>query len=113
MTKMPFAVERRGVTACLEYLGQGLLLVADALLAGRPQRPEDADAVGVAAGQQGGPRRRANRLGDVKVREADALSGHAIEIGRGETFGTVAADVAITLVVGENDHDVGRPVRLD
>ena len=88
------------------------LVVVDAVLAGRPEGPEDADAVGVAAGQQGGPRGGADRLGDVEVGEAHAL---AWPCGRGSAssiaLGAEAAEVAVAQVVGEDEDDVGRPIR--
>ena len=68
----------------------------------------NADAIGITAGQQAGPRCRANRLRHMKVGELAALGGQLVQIGRGETLCAEHADVGITLIVGEDDDDVGQ-----
>ena len=80
MAEVPLAVDGRGVTARLEDLRDGLFLVGDTDLACRPQRAEDADAVGVAAGQQGGARGGADGLGGVEIGAANALAGQGLRI---------------------------------
>ena len=71
----------------------------------------DADPVGITAGEQGRPRCRADRLGHVKVGEPPSLPGRA---GRDwasrKPLAPKAADVAVSLVVREDDDDIGRPV---
>ena len=66
----------------------------------------DAAAVGVASGQQRGPRRRAHRRVGVEIEQADSRCGQRVEVGRQRVLGAVAADVAVALVVAQNDHDV-------
>ena len=68
----------------------------------------DARCVRVDPGEQGGPGGRAHRV-DVKVREADSLSGKAVEVG-GVDLAAVAAEVGEPDVVDEDDHDVRRTV---
>ena len=45
---------------------------------------------------------------DVEVREAHALGGHAVEVGRADARMAVAAQVAVAQIVGEDDDDVGQ-----
>jgi len=66
----------------------------------------NADAGGIAAGQQSRARRRANRIGGRKIGEARAGGGHAIEIGRGN-LRAVTAQIAVTQIVAKNENDIG------
>src|SRR5262249_33779156 len=88
------------------------LLVGDADLAGRVECPFQADAIGVAAGQQRGPRGTADGLRDVEVGEAHAVASHLVENRRAEVLRSVAAQVAVALVVSEDEDDVRKPGRL-
>jgi hypothetical protein len=38
------------------------------------------------------------------------FSGELVEMGRLETLGAKTADIAVSLIVGENDDDIGWPV---
>ncbi len=83
--------------------------VADAVLAGRAERSQDAEPVGVAAGEQSGPRGRTDRLGDVEVRQTHSLTSQPIQMGSANRLVAVTAQVAVTQVVGVDDHKV-RPI---
>ena len=108
IAQVPLAVDGGGVVAALEDLGDQGLVGVDADLGARPECSQDTDAVRVAAGQQRGPRGRADGLGDVEVGEDAALFGHAVEVGRGVALCAKGADVGVAQVVGEDDDDVGR-----
>ena len=73
------------------------------------ERIDDAGPVVVPAGQQAGPRGRADR-GDVEVLEPDALPRQAIEVRRPDLGVAVEAEVAIALVVGDDQDHVGLSV---
>jgi hypothetical protein len=47
-------------------------------------------------------------LSDVEVRELRALFGETVEVGGGVALGAEDADVAVALVVGEDDYDIRR-----
>jgi len=60
------------------------------------------------AGEQAVARRGADGGGAVRVGEANALPGQAIDVRGGRLgFGVVTADIAVAEVVGEDEYDVG------
>ena len=61
------------------------------------------------AGHQAGPGRRADGR-HVEAVEPDALRGDAVDVGCGDVA-AVEADVTPAEVVGDDEHDVGRPLR--
>lgn len=67
----------------------------------------NAKAIGIAAGKQAATGSGANGLGDMKVAENAALRRKAIEVRSDETFRAEDADIRVTLIVSENDDDVG------
>ena len=92
-------VERRAET----FLGRsgdaaGVELVAEALL--------------VAPGHETGARRTAHRRGDVALGEARSALGDGVDVRRPRGGAAVGADVAVPEVVGEDDDQVRRPLRL-
>ncbi len=89
--------------------GEGRLVVANPNPGFGTKCAMNADTVGIAARQQGRARGRADRLGHVEIREPPPLPGEPVEIGRVESLGTEATDIGVTLIVRENDEDVGRP----
>ena len=111
MSEMPLAGDAGRVPSLLEQLGHRRLAVGDAVLGAGAERAVDADPVGVAAGQQRRARGRANRLRDVEVGEPPPFARQAVEVRRHETLRSKTADVTIALVVSENDHNIGQPVR--
>ena len=111
MAEVPLARHPGRVALLLQHLGERRLPVRDAVPGLRAERPVDADAVGIAAGQERRPRGRADRLGDVEVGEPPPLAREPVEVRRGEPGGAEAADVGVSLVVGEDDDDVRRPRR--
>ena len=67
----------------------------------------DAGSVGVFAGEDGGAGGGANGGVGVPLGEADAGLGEAVEVGRFDFGVAVAGDVADTVVVGDDEQDVG------
>jgi len=66
-----------------------------------------AGVAGIAAGEEGGARGRADGRVGVPLREANAVRGEAVEVRRAEVGLAHAGEVAAALVVGEEDEDVG------
>ena len=65
------------------------------------------NALGIATGEQRRARRRANRRGHHEARELPAFLGNAVDIRRADGFGTKTAQVAVALVIGKDDDEVG------
>jgi hypothetical protein len=105
VAEVPLADDGGGVAGLLEGLSQGALLQRQAVL--RP-RAHDADlkavAHRVAAGHQGGPRRRADGQ-DVELLQLRAGRGELVEVRR-LVLALVPADVGPAEVIGEEDDDV-------
>ena len=60
----------------------------------------------MASGQQSAARRGAGRR-DLEVGEADALAAELVQVRGLEDRVTVGSDIAVTLVIGEDEKDVG------
>ena len=72
----------------------------------------DARAIGPMSGQKRGSRRGAGG-GDVVIGEADALSVQRVEIRRLQDRVSVAGEVAVALIVGDDQDDIGALGRVD
>src|SRR5688572_30742346 len=60
----------------------------------------------ITAGEQRRPARCANFRGAIEVRETHSFGGHAVKIGSADGWVTVAAQITVAEVVGEDDDDV-------
>jgi len=96
-----------GLAGGFEHFRQKQFGFGDADVAFVIERAEQADAVRVAAGHEGSPGGGADRLGDEEACEGSSLTGQKTEVGRSEILGPETADVAIALVIGEEEDDVG------
>ncbi len=131
-TEVPLAGEEGGVSRLLQHLGEGHFLQRETVGVGRGKQlrvalplvrrerssdvVSDAGALRPLPGDEGRPRRRADRTGRVGVREAHALRGEAIEVGCLVKGAAVAAEIALPEVVGDEEDDagtVGRGERRD
>mmetsp|Transcript_67487 Transcript_67487/g.186944 ORF Transcript_67487/g.186944 Transcript_67487/m.186944 type:complete len:527 (-) Transcript_67487:101-1681(-) len=111
--EVPFAEQRGAVAAGLQQRGQGGVLGWQAeLVAGAGNRllQPAAQPVLVAAGDQAKARGRAHGRVGIALREADALGGQLVEVGRGVVALAVDAEVGPAQVVGQDKEDVGRRV---
>jgi hypothetical protein len=112
VTEVPLPETAGRVARILEQFGdRDLARIQAVRVLGEDDGLVEPDALGVTAGEQSGARRRAHRGRGVEIGEAHTLGGEAIEVrcleaGRAET-----ADVAISLVIGEDDDDVRSLVR--
>ena len=104
VTEVPLAKVPGAVASTGERVGEGPLV-------GAQQRPTadgvpNAGAIAVVAGEKAGAGGGAGGA-DVVVGEAHGLLVEAIEAGRADCIVAVAAQVAVALVVGEDEDDVG------
>ena len=76
------------------------------MIRARPECAVDADAIGITPCEKCGARGRAHGLRDVKVREFRAFAREPIDVRSGVTFRAKDSEVAIALVVREDDDDV-------
>ena len=65
------------------------------------------NALGIATGEQRRSGRRANRRRYHEARKLPAFLGNAVDIRRANSFGTKTAQVAVALVIGKDDDEVG------
>jgi hypothetical protein len=86
------------VTSSAERLGGGIGPAGVAAHAG---------AAVVLAGHEHAARGRADGGAGVEVGEAQALRGHAVEVGRGDDLLAVAAEIAVAEVIGHDPDEVG------
>ena len=66
-----------------------------------------ADALGVAASEEGGTRRAADWGGDHEAGELSPFFCESINVGCFDLGGAKAAKVAVDLVIGEDDDEIG------
>ena len=99
MSQVPFTEDGCGVVALLEKFGDSHFIFVDAEFGSVIQSPMDADAIGIAAGEQSRPGGGTDSLGDIKIGEPDTLGCHLIQMGRLEAPGTVTPHVGIALIV--------------
>src|SRR6185369_5348255 len=96
MPEMPFAEQSGAIAEHPQHAREVRFAIADADAARVIERPLEADADGVAARQDRGPRRAADGLGDVEIGEPHPFAGHTVEVRRLDLLGSEAADVAVT-----------------
>ncbi|OPZ04305.1 MAG: hypothetical protein BWZ10_03187 [candidate division BRC1 bacterium ADurb.BinA364] len=108
---MPFPGHSGCIAQVLELFGQSLLIQRQAEIFGGEAFGAgivlEAKAMLIAPRHQAGARRRADRMGGVAVGEAHAIGGQRVDVWRGDVLATLAAQVGVAQIVGENDDDVG------
>lgn len=110
MAQMPLAKDCGGVAPFAQNFGQQFFIGVDAVGCIGADDGGDADALRITTGEQRGARRGADRRRDVEIGEAHSLARQPVEMGRLKAFGSLSADVGVSLVVGEDDDNVGRSV---
>ena len=118
-SQSPFADNGGFVADRLERLCDRVVLRPKGKLAAETVRPgfvvaADGAVTGVKTGHQRGPGRCANGTPGVVIGEHHPPLGEAVDIGRDEFGLAVAAQVAVSQIVGQNVDDVrfSRPGRL-
>src|SRR5262249_7858019 len=103
--KSPFPEDRRLVTGALQKIrycdfswantGLGFLVAANRGVAG------------MQSGHQGAARGRAHGTAGIGLCESHSLSGDPIEIRCGDLFLSVAAEIAVSKIVGKDEKNIG------
>jgi hypothetical protein len=115
-SQMPFANQRGLVTGLFQERRQGRMVRRQT----KPARPTGAQRLFEPDGHPvlvtPGNQRNAGGGADCGIRiglcEAHALGGDAIDIGRGEIAATVAGNIGIAEIVGENEQNVRQHIYL-
>ena len=108
VAEMPLAVERRRVALSAAEFRERQRVLRHACRRSRPQGARDPDPMRIAPGEQRCPRGGADRLRHREVRGTQPFTGHRIEARRLDARASVAGEIAVAEVVGEDDHDVRR-----
>ena len=106
IAEVPFANHHRGVADALEDLGDRDLVGIEAEIGIGRGVARVVHARRIATGHQLRARGAAERRG-VETREPNPLGREAVDVRRLNGGRTVAAEIAVALVVGEDDDDVG------
>ena len=105
---MPFAETSGGIALPFQVIGNGVFLGVQPLRRGRKQHVlMHTHALGITAGQQRRTRRCAHRRGYHEAREFPPLLRNSIDVRRVDGLGAETTQVAIALVIGEDDYKVG------
>ena len=105
---MPLTKTGGGVALPFQMICDGVLGGIQAFGRGRKEHVlMHANALGIATGEQGCTGWRAYWGGHHKARELPAFSGNTVDIRCADGLGTKTAQVAIALVIGKDDDEVG------
>ena len=104
VAEVPLSEDPGPIARLLELLGQGRGAKGQSLALEDGVR--DAVLEFMSTSQQSAPRRGTGR-GDLEIREADALRVQLVEVRGLEHGVTVRADIAVPLVIREDEQDVG------
>ena len=127
IAKMPLAEATRRIACSLESLRYGYLVAEHTVgiaahldgieYAGRGERRECVNgriydivgisAIGIAPGERGKTRGRADRVARIEIRELRALFADAVDV-RGIIYRAVCGDIAVAEIIHENEQDIGR-----
>ena len=108
MAEVPFSEAGGGVALSFEVIGDGVLGgIEPAGGGGEEDVLVHFDPLRVAAGEEGGSGRGADGRGDHEAGELASFLGEAIDVGRLDFGGAEAAEIAVALVVGEDNDEVG------
>ncbi len=113
VAEVPLAEDAARVALLAEELGDGFSPAGEAVRRPGHQGVEDGDAVRIAAREEGGAGGAADGLGDVKAGEPEALGGHAVDMRGVDVGRSVAPEVAVAQVVGQDDDDVRRALAAE
>ena len=109
-TEVPFADDGGVVAGFFQFGGEGGNVgveVAPGVFGLGADDAGDADGVGVAAGEEGGTGGRADGAVGAHGGEEHAVAADAIDVGGLDIGGLVGGDVAVAVVVGEDEEEVG------
>ena len=127
IAEMPLAEAAGRIARSLESLGYGYLVAEHAVgitahfngveYTGRGEGREGVNgriydiigisAIGIAPGERGKTRRRADGIARIEIRELRTLFADAVDV-RGIIYRAVCGDIAVAEIVHENKQDIGR-----
>ena len=107
ITQMPLAQRAGCIPGLLAKRRERLFPGLETDRAARKEHVRQADAIGVATGEERRTRWRARAVRNAQRSESQPFLGHRIEIRRG-VLPAVAAKIAIAHVIGEDDDEIGR-----
>ena len=112
ISEVPLAEHARFVARGLQDFGDGDFIGVQSLPVSGEKHSEigprrHIDPLGIAPGHQSGARWRANRSGHVEARQPGTFRRHLIDARRADVFAAEATEIAVALVVGEDDDEVG------
>jgi len=102
-TDVPFSEVRGEVSGFFESFGDGDFLGTKVMTV-----VGDIGADGMSAGEDGGAGGGANGSGRVEAVEDDRVLGHVVEVGSLDEGMPGVAAVAVALVIGHDENDMGR-----
>src|SRR5579872_3546003 len=117
--QVPFADECRGVSVRLQYFRQGDFFQWEFIADFRWREPligaiaaawdpvGDVHPLRILAGENAGPRRRANRARGIIIREANALVRHLVDVRRLVKRAAIATEIALSEIIDEDEDDIG------
>ena len=107
--EMPFADDAGVVARLLQFIrqrGHARFEVAPRVLRLRADHARHAHAIRVATREQGRTRRRAHGAIGPHRGEEHALAADAVDIRRANIRGMVSGDIAVAVIIGEDDQEV-------
>ena len=114
VAEMPFADEGGSVACGLEVIGERVLVGGQAKTLGARRGVAGilnhvslvAETPGIAPGDQAGPRRGADGARDITPCAENPIGRQGIEIGGFEQSASVETEIAVSHVIGDDQHDV-------
>lgn len=108
VAEVPFSEAGGGVALAFEVIGDGVFGGIEAAGGGGEENVlVHFDPLGIATGEERGAGRGADWRGDHEAGELASFLGEAIDVGCFDFGGTKAPEVAVALVVGEDNNEVG------
>ena len=108
MPEMPFSKTGGGVALPFQVISDGVLLGVQPLGRGGKQHVlMHSHALGITARQQRRTRGRAHRRSHHEARKLPPFLGDAIDVLSLDRLRAKAAQIAVALIIGEDDHEVG------
>jgi hypothetical protein len=106
--KVPFAEAGGGVSLIFQVISNGMFFGVEAFLrGGKEDVLVHADPLWIAASEKGSARGGTDRGSDHEVRKFAAFFREAVDVGCFDFGGAKAAEIAVTLIIGEDNYKVG------
>ncbi len=103
--QMPLTDTGGFVAPLFQDIGECLLVQIEAAGVLREENARHADSGWIASGKKGGAGWRTHRICGIQISEADTLLSEVVDV-RSADVRAVAAEVTVTEIVAEDEHDV-------